>query len=346
MTAAPRSPLARELAAGRWPPVVLVVGEDEVAARQVVETLVAALPEDERLTGVDRLSDAPLVRALDAARTRTLLGGRRVVVAVEPQGLAAGGGAGSGGNEAQDALEQYLERPPPHATLVFVVEKADRRLKAIKRLEAVGLVVDCPLPKEREMASWVAAKATERGLKLTGPAARALAEAVGTNTAIAERELDKLALVSGAPGSTVGKGIGVETVEEMLGPGRAVGAFALEDALLGGDAAGAVEILGRRLVGTDGGAPLVLLGQLASIARRLAAAYDVVGRGGGADEVREALGCHPFTAGKYAQAARKVGARAGDAMAACVAADGRLKSGGDAWQALAGVVQAFALPRR
>ena len=196
------------------------------------------------------------------------------------------------------------------------------------------------------MASWVAAKAAERGLKLTGPAARALAEAVGTNTAIAERELDKLALVSDASGSAVGKGIGVETVEEMLGPGRAVGAFALEDALLGGDAAGAVEILGRRLVGTDNSAPLVLLGQLASISRRLAAAYDVVGRGGGADEVREALGCHPFTAGKYAQAARKVGARAGDAMAACVAADGRLKSGGDAWQALAGVVQAFALPRR
>ena len=343
MSAPPRSALERELAAGRWPPVVLVVGEDEVAARRAVDALIMALPEDERLTGVDRLSEAPLVRALDAARTRTLLGGRRVVVSVEPQGLAAGG---SGGSEAQEALEQFLERPPAHATLVFVVEKADRRLKAIKRLEEVGLVVDAPLPKEREMPSWVAARAAERGLKLTQPAARALADAVGTNTAVAERELDKLALVSGGAGAAAGKGIGVDTVEEMLGPGRAVGAFALEDALLGGDAAGAVEILGRRLVGADSGTPLVLLGQLASIARRLAAAHDVVGRGGGADEVREALGCHPFTAGKYAQAARKVGARAGDAMAACVAADGRLKTGGDAWQALANVVQAFALPRR
>ena len=343
MAAAPRTPLERDLASGRWPPVVLIVGEDEVAARRAIDALVMALPEDERLTGVDRLSEAPLVRALDAARTRTLLGGRRVVVAVEPLGLAAGG---SGGSDAQEALEQYLERPPSHATLVFVVEKADRRLKAVKRLEEVGLVVECPLPKEREMASWVAARASERGLKLTQPAARALADAVGTNTAVAERELDKLALVSVAAGTGAGKGIGVDTVEEMLGPGRAVGAFALEDALLGGDAARAVEILGRRLVGADSGTPLVLLGQLASIARRLAAAHDVVGRGGGTDEVREALGCHPFTAGKYAQAAQRVGVRAGDAMAACVAADGRLKTGGDAWQALANVVQAFALPRR
>lgn len=346
MAPPPRSTLERELAAGRWPPVVLVVGEDEVAVRRTVEILVAALPEDERLTGVDRLTDAPLARALDAARTRTLLGGRRIVVAVEPQGFAVGGSGGSGGSEAQEALEQYLDRPPAHATLVFVLEKADRRLKLIKRLEAVGLLVDCPLPKEREMAAWVAARAAERGLKLTQPAARALADAVGTNTAVAERELDKLALVAAAPGAPAGKGIGVDTVEDMLGPGRAVGAFALEDALLGGDPAAAVEILGRRLVGSDGGTPLMLLGQLASIARRLAAAHDIVGRGGGADEVREALGCHPFTAGKYAQAARQVGARAGAAMAACVAADGRLKTGGDAWQALAGVVQAFALPRR
>ena len=161
MAAPPRSALERELAAGRWPPVVLVVGEDEVAARRAVDALIMALPEDERLTGVDRLSEAPLVRALDAARTRTLLGGRRVVVSFEPQGLAAGG---SGGSEAQEALEQYLERPPAHATLVFVVEKTDRRLKAIKRLEEVGLVVDAPLPKEREMPSWVAARAAERGL--------------------------------------------------------------------------------------------------------------------------------------------------------------------------------------
>jgi DNA polymerase-3 subunit delta len=338
-----RNALERDLAAGRWPPVVLLVGEDEVAARRAVETLIAALPEDERLTGVDRLSDAPLARALDAARTRTLLGGRRIVIAVEPQGLAAGGG---GSAEAQEALDQYLQRLPAHATLVFVVEKADRRLKVIKRLEEVGLVIECPLPKERDMAAWVAARAVERGLRLSQPAARALADAVGTNTAIAERELEKLALVADPAGTAGGKAIGVDTVEAMLGPGRAVGAFALEDALLAGDATGAVELLERRLVGADAGTPLVLLGQMASIARRLAAAHDIVGRGGGPDEVREALGCHPFTAGKYAQAARQVGPRAGAAMAACVAADGRLKTGGDAWQALASVVQALALPRR
>ncbi len=337
MTGAVRSSLQREITKGRWPPVVLVVGEDGVAARRAIDTLVAALPEEERLTGVDRLDQAPLARVLDAARTRTLLGGRRVVVATEPQGLA-------GGSDAVEPFLAFLERPPAHATLVLVVSRADRRLKVFKRLEEVGLVVDCPLPREREMAGWIAARASERGVRLSPAAVRALADAVGTGTTAADRELDKLALLSGP--ETEGKGIGIETVEELLAPGRAVGAFALEDALLAGDVSQAVEILSRRLRGADAGTPLVLLGQLAGISRRLAVAHDVVGRGGAAEAVREALSCHPFTAGKYAEAARRVGARAAAALTACVAADGRLKTGGEPWQVLAGVVQAFAAPRR
>lgn len=331
------SALPKELVAGRWPPVLLVTGEDGVAVRRTIDALVGALPEEERLTGVDRFDQAPLARVLDAARTRTLLGGRRLVIAIEPQGLAGGG-------EAAEPLLHYLERPPAHATLVLVVSRTDRRLKAFKRLEQVGVVVDCPLPKERDMPGWIAARASERGIRLSTPAARALADAVGTSTSAADRELDKLSLV--ADPAHAGKGIGVETVEELLAPGRAVGAFALEDALLAGNAAQAVEILGRRLRGADSGTPLVLLGQLAGISRRLAVAHDVVGRGGSADAVREALSCHPFTAGKYAEAARKVGGCAATALAACVAADGRLKSGGDPWQALSGIVQAFATPRR
>ncbi|MBP7148041.1 MAG: DNA polymerase III subunit delta [Acidobacteria bacterium] len=326
------SALDRALAAGEWPRVVLLWGDDEAGRRRAVERIIAAVPEEERATGVERYgAEAPLARVLDSARTATLLGGRRVVIAHEPAGLVPGAS-----EDVRRAWTGYLERPPGHATLVLVAEKVDRRIDAVKRILETGLALEFAQPREREMVAWVQARARERGLRLDAAAVQLLADAVGVNTSAAEREMDKLQLAAGPRGA-----IGAPLVEEMLGPGRAVGAFALEDALLSGVASRALEVLSRRLARTDTSLPLALLAQLANVCRKLALARGVLDGGGDAEGVREALGCHPFVAGKYAQAAGRLGRRAGPGLAACVVADGRLKSGGDPYQALAGVVLAL-----
>ncbi len=335
--------LEKALAGDAWPAVVVVTGEDADAHGRVLEKVVAAIPDEERAAAIERMTDAPPARVFDAARTAPLFGGRRLVVVSNVDWLGAGGDEG-----AQKDLAQYLDRPPGHATLVILSPKADRRLGVVKLLEEKAFFIDCPLPKEREMAGWLAERARERGLGLAPPAAQLLADAVGTDTGLGARELDKLALLVDAgealSGTRKGAAVGAELVEQALGPSRAAGAFALEDALLAGRGPAALDLLDRHLAGADGGAPLMLLGRMAAVVRRLAIAAGVVGRGGGEADVQKALGGHPFVAQKYAQAARRVGARADRAMAACVVADGMLKSGRDPHAALTRIVLALTAP--
>ena len=335
--------LAKKLEGGDWPRLVLVTGDDAEGMRRSVEVLLEALPEDARATGVERFEGEGLASALDAARTRPLLGDRRVVVVDAPELLS---GKGKVKESDAEAIKRYADNPPEHALLVLVAAKVDRRKALAKTLIERATLIDCARPKEREIPRWIAAQAAELGLKLPPQAAQALADAVGVDTGLAARELDKLCLLVGkGPDESQGRSltaVSAEAVETALGPSRAVGAFALEDALLAGRGAEAMEALDRHLEGAGSGLPLPLLGRLASIVRRLAVARGVVETGGDEGKVRKTLGCHPFVAKKYTQAARGVGRRADRALAACVDADRALKSGGDARAALARIVLALA----
>lgn len=328
------SDLKKALLSDDWPAFVLIAGEDTEAASRALAAIEAALPEEDRLTGLERFgTDVPVNRVLDAVRTAPLLGGRRIVVVSGVDWASAGGD-----EEAQAALTGYLQKPAGTNLLVLVAPKADRRLAVVKAAEARGLVLDCVLPKEREMSGWLAERGRERGLALDPRAAQLLADAVGTDTGLGARELDKLALLAFRDGPKPPAAVDAALVEEALGPTRAAGAFALEDALLAGRADAALDVLARHLAGADAGAPLMLLGRLSSVVRRLSLAAGVVGRGGSEQDVQQALGGHPFVAQKYTQAARRVGARAERALAACVTADGMLKSGRDPRAALTGIV--------
>ncbi len=327
--------LIKNVKQGRVPPVVVFSGPDENAKKRALQKLLEALPDSSIPGCVERFQDAPLARVLDSARTMPLLGDRRIIIVRGITGLAADGDASS-----REMLGEYLEHMPAHSVLVILADKLDGRLAVVKKLEQRGHVIACELPSEREMPGWLAARSTEFGIELTSAACQLLADALGADTGMADGELRKLALL----GPTTGTAIDFAQVEESLGPSRAVGAFALEDALLAGDLRRAIDALERHLADNDAGVPLALLGRLGGIVRRLALAFAVTSRGGGENEVRAALGVHPFVAGKYARAANKVGPRTERALSACVAADLALKSGRDARAALAVVVLAMAAP--
>lgn len=327
------SEFRRTLAAGKIPAVVLLVGSDEAAKQRVLAALIAALPDSDLPGAVERFQAAPLARVLDACRTVPLLGGRCLVMARDQAEL---GGAGEA--SARQELQTYVEAPADHAVLVLVMEKVDGRLAVVKAVQQKAVVVDCEPPGEREMPAWIQARGKELAISMTAAACQALADAVGTETALAEGELQKLRLLPRADG----RPLEPSDVEQALGPSRVVGAFALEDALLGGDAAGALEALDRHLGGTDSAAPLALLGRLAAIVRRLSIAAAVVARGGNEQQLRETLGVHPFVAAKYARAAARLGSRCERALVACVGADLALKSGGAPRAALAAIVVALA----
>lgn len=322
------------------PPVVLIAGPDAELRQEALRTLIDRLDEDQRATGVDHFEQAPVQRILDAARTPSLLGGGRTVIAVDPPGIA------DRDEGARQALEEYLAGPAASSLLVLVSDKLDRRTKLVKQIEKLGAVVSCEPPREREMPSWIATRAQRLGLRLAPDAIQLLADSVGTDTGLAVRELEKIALVAMDDGLPAGGPVRAADVEPLLGPSKSVGAFALEDALLGGRTEAALEALGRHLEGRESAAPLALLAKLATIARRLVVAAGALDKGGDADAVREALGCHPFVAKKYAAAARDGGGPRGErGLAACVAADARLKCGEAPYPALARVVMTVAPAR-
>ncbi len=183
-TGGPASPPAET------PAVVLLVGEDREACERALRGLQEALPEHVRDVAVERFDGSELVRALDAARTVPLFGGRRLIVVRNVDWLA-----GRGGDAAREALASYVAAPATGSTLALIATRADRRLAVVKRIEKAGGLVVCERPREREMAGWVRQRAAERGIDLPAQAAAALADAIGTDTALAARELDKLALL-------------------------------------------------------------------------------------------------------------------------------------------------------
>lgn len=330
--------LREALARNPRPPVVLIAGADDEARHEALRSILDSLDDDQRATGVDRFEGGPLSRVLDAARTASLLGGGRVVVSAAPPGLA------DSDEKAREQLGAYLQSPTPGTLLVLVTGKLDRRLKIVKTIESIGVTVACERPRERDMPQWIATRAQRLGLRLAPDAIQLLADAVGTDTGTAVRELEKLALVTLADGTgEKGAPLRGRDVEPLLGPHRSVGAFALEDALLTGKPDAALDALERHIEGRDAQAPLALLARLTTIARRLVVAGDALNSGGSETAVQEALGCHPFVAKKYAAAARSGGAGRGErALAACVVADTRLKSGAAPYPALARVVMTLA----
>ncbi len=331
--------LVASLAGESWPPVVVVAGADQDGRERAMRVLVNAVPEEDRAASVQRVPAAPFARALDAARTAPLFGARRVVIATGCDWLVAGGD-----ETAQRELTRYLENAPANSVLVLAATRVDRRLAPVKAVEERGFLLECSPPQERDMPHWIAERGRDNGLVLSAEAAQLLADAVGTDTGLASRELEKLALLVERPGRGPQTPVSSELLESSLGPTRVAGAFALEDALLAGRTVDALEALDRQMAGADAGTPLALLGRCAAILRRLSLAAGVVARGGGEQDVQRTLGGHPFVAQKYTHAARRLGRRAENALAACVVADGMLKSGRDPRAALEGVILALTGP--
>ncbi len=322
---------------GAWPKALVLHGDDGEQIRGIVSRLAAALVRDEPDAAVERFDSGEFAGALDAVRTGALFGGHRLVVVSGVEWLGA-----KSDESAREAFTRYLDGPPAQGTLVLLAEKVDGRVALVKRMEREGALIPCALPSEREIPRYLAERARARGLELPPAAIQALADAVGTDAGLAARELDKLVLVAPRPGPDGAPvRLSPQQVEAMLGPTKAVGAFALEDAILRRDAAEALETLSRHVEAEGVGSPLPLLARLASMARRLAVAEGVAHRRGSEDDLRSRLGCHPFVAKKYWEAARQGSARGTDGLAACVTADRALKSGGDARSALRTVVLAL-----
>jgi DNA polymerase-3 subunit delta len=218
MPALEQDVLVEQLAAGRFEPVYLVVGDDEVAKDEMTKAFQNAVPEDvqafayERHSALDASTKPEAV--VSSARTPPFIGDRRVIVITRAERWFSSKRKGddAAGEEEEEAggafedLEAYFERPDPLATVVFTASDVNRTLRVVKALLKVAQVVECwGLRPEKggfgaaqevltRAGRFVSAALKRRGLTIDRQALEPLLAHAGSDIAILRGDVERLAL--------------------------------------------------------------------------------------------------------------------------------------------------------
>ncbi len=201
--------------------IIILRGDDETAIHTQITGIIHSLGSSEMAEmNISRL-DGKTCSHDELANTVMAVPffvPRRLVILTNPLAkLESKRGAAEedGGGKKGDAREKFLallSEIPESTLLVLVIEDHQKWKAGGLRWEGLGerhflmkwlashqeiaKVIEVSLPQEREMPGWITNKAQGMGGKIAPPAAIELAQAVGRDTLLAEKELEKLILYS------------------------------------------------------------------------------------------------------------------------------------------------------
>jgi DNA polymerase III delta subunit len=271
------------------------------AARRIEEDG-GARPERWRVVGAETSAAAIAERVA----TSPLFGGGTVAIVVDPAPLLRA-------KAEREALEAAIRSVAPGNALVFLEQgdAGNRRSQALSGLEtavvkAGGEARAFRAPRANELAGWIVARATERGMTLEPAAAREIARRIGGFVtegdvdrqrmgSMAVAELDKLALYR--PSDPVTEADVRALVPELVPDST----WAFLDAMSERRVAVAGPALDRLLETTP--EPVVTV-QLHRRLRELLIAADLQARRAKPADIVKAIGGHPFRVQKLAEQAR------------------------------------------
>ncbi len=263
--------LRKAIAGGRFDPIYVLVGEDEVEKAALAVEVADAVEEGLRAFNVDRMHAAEwstgdklaagVGQLLAAVRTLPMMAPRRVVIVHQADSLAGPKRESEAAAQALAELEAYLERPEAATTLVLVTTSLDRRARLSRQLAKHATLVECgAIEDQADAERWVRTRVAAAGVELEPAAARLLAGRAGADVRRLRGEVDRLLLY--ALGQ---KRITVEDARQVAGPSALVDDWALANAVEQGAAAPALRQLALAL--EAGAAPEQVLGQLAWVVR-------------------------------------------------------------------------------
>ena len=259
--------------AGRLSAGYLLLGKEIYWRDQIIEALRKALGTDQVAMGIAEfdLREDSLSRVLEAARERSLLSPRQLLIVRNAQSLSSGQrgeGAGSParrgkGSQQPEELSAYFRDPNPDSVLVLEMMDVDldsddwrEREKVKSRLEAFGSLCEVVLlaaPGLGEALQLVREETAARGLTISPEAAERLVTDWNRDIGRIRMELEKLSLFD--PDKTR-----IEAADLNHWSGVATGAPSLPliEAIGSGDTRKALEALGE-VERTGRYPPLVLL---------------------------------------------------------------------------------------
>ena len=198
-------------------PVYLLMGEEpfypDLACDAIVEN---ALEEDERdfnqtiLYGAD--TDADTV--ITAARRYPMFAERQLVVVKEAQAM-----------RTLESLEIYCRNPLESTVLVICMHgaSADKRKSLYKTVSKTGVVLESSAVRDYEIARWISAYYSGKGLRIAPDAAALLGEYAGTDLSKISIETEKM--LKNLPEGTVE--ITAADIERNVGISRQYSIFEL-----------------------------------------------------------------------------------------------------------------------
>lgn len=206
-------------------------------------------------------------------------------------------------------LTELLDSVPPTTALVLVIEDAFERKSWLTWQEKNFLVKWTrqagsrvyervfALPAPAEMPGWIQTHAREVGGKFTPQAAMRLAELIGSDTQLAEQEIQKLLAYVNYQ-----RPVELEDVLELTVLTAEADVFKMTDALGGRDGKTAQRLLHRLLEERD--LPTIF-GMVVRQFRLLLLAREILDQRGSVSDIAQAVNIPPFVAEKIARQAQR-----------------------------------------
>jgi len=143
-------------------PAYFFLGPDRFLHEECRAAIVASLPPGTREWCLAEVEYQPgrLSRELEGASQMPMLGGHSYLVFSDPEDFK------QASDTDYEALEGYLARPSPFATVVFVAAEPDRRRRFIQLLEKKTRVVEMLPLAGREATAWLTSHLQKAGVEI------------------------------------------------------------------------------------------------------------------------------------------------------------------------------------
>ncbi len=188
--------ISKDIAAGRFAPVYLLMGEEDWFIDELADHLAEhTLDEAERAFNLTVVygKDTAVGAVINTSRQMPMIGSRQVVIVREAQSL-----------RKIDELQLYTANPSPSTILVLCHKEKnlDKRTQLYKHAAAKGVVFESVRPRDYDIREWLGGFVARKGLKADPKALEMLVEHLGMEISKISNELEKL-LLSLPEGSTV-----------------------------------------------------------------------------------------------------------------------------------------------
>lgn len=221
-------------------------GPDEAGSRALAMRLLAGLGNAERFIVLGANVKTDPASLADEAGAMALFGGPRAIW-IEPAG-----------DEIAAGVAALLEAPASESAVVAVAGALPKTSAVLKLAESHALAFShCSyIPDARDMERILADIARGLGLAMEPDVARRIAAASGNNQAIAERELEKLALYVGATAEGP-RTLSHDAVDAVGADSAEADWLRLGDLALSGNMTALLDELGRLPVGGNEAIPVL-----------------------------------------------------------------------------------------